>query len=69
MSKKNREKKPLGPLRECPFCEWKWHSRVEEPKECPRCKRYLRVLPGTIELPKSAEVYLQALAPIPANRE
>jgi hypothetical protein len=67
MSKKNREKKPLGPLCQCPYCEWKWHSRVESPKECPACKRYLiKVSP---KLPKSAEVFMQALAPIPANKE
>jgi len=23
---------------ECDYCEYKWESRKEEPKACPRCK-------------------------------
>ena len=25
----------------CPFCGYEWYARVENPKECPLCKRYL----------------------------
>jgi len=25
----------------CPFCGYEWYARVEKPKECPLCKRYL----------------------------
>lgn len=25
----------------CPFCEYEWSPKVESPKECPNCKRYL----------------------------
>lgn len=24
----------------CDKCGWEWLSRVENPKQCPRCKRY-----------------------------
>lgn len=24
----------------CKQCDYKWESRVEEPAQCPRCKRY-----------------------------
>jgi len=27
---------------ECPHCAYAWFPRVEQPKECPRCKRSLR---------------------------
>ena len=26
---------------ECPFCEYRWSGRVENPKSCPRCKSRL----------------------------
>ena len=26
---------------ECIYCDYDWASRVEQPKECPRCKRRL----------------------------
>jgi len=25
----------------CPHCGYEWMPRVEKPKECPVCKRYL----------------------------
>jgi len=25
----------------CRFCGYEWYARVEKPKECPLCKRYL----------------------------
>jgi len=25
----------------CPKCEYKWESRIDEPKACPRCKTRL----------------------------
>jgi len=25
----------------CRFCGYEWYARVENPKECPLCKRYL----------------------------
>ncbi len=25
---------------ECKVCGYVWESRVEEPKQCPKCKRY-----------------------------
>ena len=25
----------------CRFCGYEWYARVEHPKECPLCKRYL----------------------------
>ena len=25
----------------CPKCKYEWISRVNKPKECPRCKAYL----------------------------
>jgi len=25
----------------CPFCGYKWKARVEKPKKCPRCGRWL----------------------------
>ena len=25
----------------CKFCGYEWYARVEHPKECPLCKRYL----------------------------
>lgn len=56
---KNRIKKPLGPTKVCPYCNYGgggkdgiWHSRVEVPKECPRCKRYLRNPAKDIILPQ-----------------
>lgn len=61
---KNRIKKPLGPTMVCPYCNYGgggedgiWNTRVPHPKECPRCKRYLRnpakliTLPPKVELP------------------
>ena len=24
----------------CKLCKYEWFSRVEDPKQCPRCKRY-----------------------------
>jgi len=24
----------------CNQCEYKWESRKDEPKQCPKCKRY-----------------------------
>jgi len=77
MSKKNRVKKPLGPKCICPVCNYGanvdpktgkvhlWHSRVENPVQCPYCKRYLRVSPVVMELPAAAEPFFQALAPLP----
>lgn len=49
---KNRVKKPLGPRKVCPYCNYgagvvdgvdhrEWHARVPNPKQCPSCKRYL----------------------------
>ncbi len=26
-------------MKDCCFCSYKWESRVESPKACPRCKR------------------------------
>jgi len=28
-------------LGECEFCDYRWSSRVDNPKSCPRCKRRL----------------------------
>ena len=25
----------------CPYCKYEWKPRVKNPKQCPRCKRYL----------------------------
>jgi len=25
----------------CRYCGYEWYARVENPKECPLCKRYL----------------------------
>ncbi|MGD9157207.1 MAG: hypothetical protein PVG39_02250 [Desulfobacteraceae bacterium] len=25
----------------CPLCNYEWRARVDNPKECPKCKRYL----------------------------
>lgn len=25
----------------CPYCNYEWESRIDNPKECPRCKRRL----------------------------
>jgi len=78
MSKKNRIKKPLGPRCICPVCNYgneidpktgkvhNWHSRVENPVQCPRCKRYLRSSPIIVDppkLPEAAEPFFQALSP------
>lgn len=27
----------------CPHCNYVWTPRIEDPKQCPRCKRYLYV--------------------------
>lgn len=27
---------------ECPKCHHIWNSRKEKPKECPKCKRYIK---------------------------
>lgn len=61
---KNRVKKPPGPTKVCPYCNYGgggedgvWNTRVANPKECPRCKRYLRnpakdiIIPPKIEPP------------------
>ena len=24
----------------CKLCKYEWESKVEDPKQCPRCKRY-----------------------------
>ncbi len=24
----------------CKLCAWEWEGKVEEPAQCPRCKRY-----------------------------
>jgi hypothetical protein len=26
---------------ECKFCDYSWKARVDQPKECPRCKNRL----------------------------
>ena len=26
-------------LRECEFCTYRWNTKVDSPKSCPRCKR------------------------------
>lgn len=28
-----------GNIKDCEFCTYRWVSRVEIPKSCPRCKR------------------------------
>ena len=40
MKGKGREKERKKVVM-CPFCGYKWIARVEKPKECPLCKRYL----------------------------
>jgi hypothetical protein len=63
---KNRMKKPLGPTKVCPYCSYGagivgdidhgvWNTRVPDPKECPRCKRYLRKKALTVILPPRIE--------------
>lgn len=32
----------------CPSCKYEWKSRVENPKSCPMCKRYLKIPSGKI---------------------
>jgi len=27
-------------ISKCILCGWEWKSRVENPAQCPRCKRY-----------------------------
>jgi len=27
----------------CPYCGYKWIPRVENPKKCPYCQRWLRI--------------------------
>jgi len=36
-----REMRRKGKRVRCPFCGYEWYARVENPKECPLCKRYL----------------------------
>jgi predicted Zn-ribbon and HTH transcriptional regulator len=30
------------PEKTCPYCGYKWTSRIESPKSCPECKNRLR---------------------------
>jgi len=30
----------------CPYCGYEWVPKVEKPKSCPYCKRYIIVLEG-----------------------
>jgi len=36
-----REMRKKGKKVKCGFCGYEWYARVENPKECPLCKRYL----------------------------
>jgi len=73
---RNRVKKPLGPRKVCPYCNYGaggddgvWHARVPSPKECPRCKRYLRagakdyIEPLKVESPD----YTKMISPPPSG--
>ncbi len=42
---------------ECLICGYKWRSRLEEPKACPRCKRldWKRSKPLAIRRPRDEE--------------
>jgi len=27
-------------MNQCKYCKYEWESRIENPKQCPYCKRY-----------------------------
>jgi len=35
----------------CESCGYEWEPRVKDPKACPRCKRYLSLVPAR-KIPK-----------------
>ena len=35
---------PVSEMR-CPHCDYVWTPRIENPKQCPRCKQYLERKP------------------------
>jgi len=31
----------MGVVKRCPYCGYEWVARVENPKKCPKCQRWL----------------------------
>jgi len=81
--KKDRVKRPPGKTMVCPLCGYGgeinpitvkpelWVTRVESPKQCPRCKGYIRrgelKVPGlrrmpTIETAPGADKYIAGIS-------
>ena len=36
----------------CPYCKYEWETRVNNPKKCPACQRWLIILPDKFSVKK-----------------